>query len=90
MFSASAWRAPLHPAFSTSDKGLYVNFDGLCLAKRYFTADTCRWLRIYCTAEPYCRKADQRLWVSLGGDRRRRYCETVRSEMSKPSFRSSP
>ena len=35
-------------------KGRYVNFDGLCLAKRYFTADACRWLWISCAPEPYC------------------------------------
>jgi hypothetical protein len=55
MFTASAWRAPRHAASSGSDKGLYVNFDGLCLTKRYLTAEACRWLRNLCTPEPYCR-----------------------------------
>ena len=31
-----------------------INFVGFCLAKRYFTAESCRWLRFFCTPEPYC------------------------------------
>ena len=38
---------PLHPVSPTSDKWLYVNFGGFCLAKRYFTAESCRWLRFF-------------------------------------------
>jgi len=54
MFAVAVGLAPLHPVSSTSEKEQYVNFDGLCLAKRYFTAESCRRLRIFCAPEPYC------------------------------------
>jgi hypothetical protein len=56
MFAVAAGRAPLHPVSSTSDKELCVNCGGFCLAKRYFTAASCRWLRNSCTPEPYWRR----------------------------------
>ena len=52
--TAFVGNAPPHAIPLVSDNGQYVNFDGLCLVKRHFTAEACRWLRNFCTPEPYC------------------------------------
>jgi hypothetical protein len=54
MFSGFSRHALLRAIHSVADKMQYVNFGGFCLAKRYFTAESCHWLWIFCTPEPYC------------------------------------